>query len=160
MFKINENYEVDRRFLKTDYLQYSPSEISTINTANSQIYIDIPRGDSVKSLLGSLIRLNFDVLHAATNNRHADGDQIRLVNEGLIALFSNYKLQSSSGKHIEEINHAHIVCLMYKLVTNARNTNDLSIPFDRDCDRRKKKVHARSFYSNFMDIRIRHSRRN
>ena len=132
MFKLNENYEVDRRILKCDYIRYSHSEISTIKTPNSQIYINIPRGDSVNSLLGSLIRLSFDVVHVATNNRYADGDNMRLVNEGPTALFSNYELQSSSGKHIEEINHAHIVCLMYKLLTCARNSDDLSVGFDRD----------------------------
>ena len=130
MFKLNENYEVDRRILKCDSIRYSPSDISTINTRNSQIYINIPRGDSVNSLLGSLLRLNFDVLHAATIDRYIDEDDIRLVNEGSIALFSNYKIQSSSGKHIEEINHAHIVCLLYKLVTSGRNTDDLSLGFD------------------------------
>ena len=113
MIKLIEPYEVDQNILKCDYTRYASSEISTINTPKSQIDINIPRGDSVKSLLGSLPRIIFDVLHAATNNRYADGDDIRSVNEGPIALFSNYKLQSSSGKHIEEINHAHIVCLMY-----------------------------------------------
>ena len=76
-------------------------------------------------MLGSCLKANFDVLHAATKNRYIDGDDIRLVNEGPIALFSNYKLQSSSGKHIEEINHAHIVCLKYKLITSSRKTDDL-----------------------------------
>ena len=38
MFNLCEKYEVDRRILKSDYIHYSPSEISTINTANSQIY--------------------------------------------------------------------------------------------------------------------------
>ena len=51
MFKLNENYEVDRRNPKCDYIRYSPSEISTTNTPNSQIYINTPRGDSVNSLL-------------------------------------------------------------------------------------------------------------
>ena len=102
MFKLNENYEVDRKILKCDYIRNSPSEISTINTSKSQIFVNIPRGQSVNSLLGTLIRLNFDVLHAATSNRYIDKDDIRLVNEGPIALFNNYKLQSSSGKHIEE----------------------------------------------------------
>ena len=140
MFKLNEKYEINRNILKCDYVRDSPSEISTINTANSQLYINFPRGDSVNSLLGSRLRVNFDVLHAVTNNRYIDGDDIRLVNEGPIALFSNYKLQSGSGKHIEEINHAHIVCLMYKLITSARNTDDLSIGFDRDRDRRKREL--------------------
>ena len=93
MIKLNENYEVPRKILKSDYIRYSPSEISTINTPNSQIYINIPRGDSVNSLLGSRLRAKFDVLHAATNNRYVDGDDIRLVNEGPVALFSSYKLQ-------------------------------------------------------------------
>ena len=81
-----------------------------------------------------------DVLHAATNNRHIDGDDIRLVNEGTIASFLNYRLQSSSGKHIEEINHAHIVCLLSKLITSAGNTDDLFIGFDRDREGRKRKL--------------------
>ena len=89
-------------------------------------------------MLGSRLRANCDVLHAATNNRYTDGDDIRLVNEGKIALFSNYKLQSSSGKHIEEINHAHIVSLMYKLITSDTNNDDLSIGFDRDHGRRQR----------------------
>ena len=47
MFKLNENYEVDRRILKCDYIRYSPAETSTINTPNSQIYIKIPGEDSL-----------------------------------------------------------------------------------------------------------------
>ena len=80
------------------------------------------------------------MLQAAAYNRYIDGDDIRLVNDGSIALFSIYKLQSSSGKHIEEINHAHIVCLTYKLITSARNTDDLSIGFDRDRGRRQREL--------------------
>ena len=89
MFKLSENYEVDRRILKCDYIRYSPAEISTINTANSQIYINIPREDSIISLLNSYIELNFDVLRADNSNRYVDTNDIRLVNLGPIALFSN-----------------------------------------------------------------------
>ena len=38
MFKLSEKYQIDRRTLKYDYIRYSPSEISIINTPNSQIY--------------------------------------------------------------------------------------------------------------------------
>ena len=62
MFKLNENYGVDRKFLKCDYIRYSPAETSTINTPNSQIYINIPRKDSVISLLNSYLDLNFEVV--------------------------------------------------------------------------------------------------
>ena len=132
MFKLSENYEIDRRILKCDYIRYSPAEISTINTANSQTYINIPREDSVISLLNSCPELNFDVLHAANNNRYVDANDIRLVNLGPIALFSVYKLVTSSNKHLEEVTHAHFVSLIYKLVTSSKDSNDLSIGFDRD----------------------------
>ena len=84
-------------------------EISTINFPNYRIYINAPGGDSVIKLLSSFLILNFDVLHAATNNRYVNGNDIRLVNEVPNALFSNYKLTSNNGKHIDEINHAHTV---------------------------------------------------
>ena len=95
MFKLSEKYQIGRKILKCVYIRFSSSEISTITTANSQIYLNIPGEDSVISLLNSYIELSFDVLQAATVNRHADGDDIRLVNLGPIALFSNYKLTAS-----------------------------------------------------------------
>ena len=140
MFKLSERYQIDRRIQKCDYIRYSPSEISTINTANSQIYINIPREDSVISLLNSYLELNFDVLQAANNNRYADASDIRLVNLGPIVLFSNFKLTTSSGKHLEETSHAHFVSLMYKLLTSSKDSDDLSIGFDRNCGRRKSEL--------------------
>ena len=99
MFKLNQKYEINRDILKCDYIRYSPSEISTKNTTNSAVYNNIPRENSVISLLISYLELNFDVIHAVTNNRYVDGNNIRLVNLGPIALFSNYRLTTSSGKH-------------------------------------------------------------
>ena len=80
MFKLNEKYEVNGSVLKCDYIEISPSEITIINRANSQIFINIPREYSVISLLNSYL-----VLHAATGNRYADGKDIRLVNLGPIS---------------------------------------------------------------------------
>ena len=91
-------------------------------------------------MFGSLLRLNSDVLHAATSNRYVDGNDISLVNLGPVALFSIYRLVTSSGKHIEEVNHARIVCLMYKLLPSSRENDDLSIGFDRSRDRRKQQL--------------------
>ena len=154
MFNLCDKYEVDRRILKCDYIRYSPSEISTTNTANSQIYINIPREDSVMSLVNSYLDLNFDVLQAATNNRYADNSEIRLVNLGPVALFSNYKLTTSSGKHLEDINHAHIVSLMYKLITFAIDTNDSSIGFDRDRTRRRNELTKNKNIKGKYPVRI------
>ena len=140
MFTLSEKYEVDRRISKCDYIRYSPSETSTINTAKSQIYINIPREDSLISLLNSYIDLNFDVVHGVNNDRYADNNEIRLVNLCPVALFSNYKITTSSGKHLEEVNHAHIVSLMYKLITTAEGCDDFSIGFDRDRTRRRNEL--------------------
>ena len=140
MFKLNGKYEINRDILKCDYIRYSPSEISTINTANSQVYINIPREDSVISLLNSYLELNFDVLRADNSNRYIDNNDIRLVNLGPIALFSNYKLTTSSGKHLENIDHARIVSLMYKLLSSSKGSDDLSIGFDRDRTRRRNEL--------------------
>ena len=89
-------------------------------------------------MLKSHLELNFDVLHAAIGNKHADGDNIRLVNLGPIAFFNNHKLTTSSGKHLEEINHAHIVSLMYKLLSSSKGSHDWSNGFERSCDRRQR----------------------
>ena len=158
MFKLSEKNSINRDILKCDFIRYSPSEISTINTPTSQVYINIPREDSVISLLKSYLELIFDVLHAANNNRYVDGNDIRLVNLGLIVFFSNYKVTTSAGKQLENIDHAHNVCLLNKLISSARGSVDLSIGFDRDRGRRqseltinkniKGKYHVRIFVKN------------
>ena len=154
MFKLSENYSVNREILKCDFIRYSPSEISTINTANSQVYINIPREDSVISLLNSYLELNFDVLRADNSNRYLDNNDIRLVNLGPIALFSNYKLTTSSGKHLENIDHAHIVSLMYKLLTSCKGSDDLSIGFDRDRGRRQRELTNNKTQKGKYHVRI------
>ena len=84
--------------------------------------------------------MNFDVLNAATNNRYVDADDIWLINLAAIALFSKFMLTTSSEKHLENIDHAHIVSLMYKLSTSNRGSDDLSIGFDRDRNKRKREL--------------------
>ena len=92
MFKLNENYEVDRDILKCNYIRYSPAETSTVNIPNNQIYMNIAREDSVISLLSSYLNLNFEVIKKADDSRYGYGNDIRLVNLGSIALFSKFKL--------------------------------------------------------------------
>ena len=140
MFKLEEKCEIKRNTLKCDFLWYSPSEISTINTASSQIYVNVPKEDSIISLLNSYLDLYFDVLHAATNVRYANNNIISLVILGPIAFCSKCMLTTSSGKHLEDISHAHIVPLVYKLITGARGSDNLSIGFDRDRGIRQREL--------------------
>ena len=140
MFKLNENYEVGRRILRIVYFRYSPSKTSMINTPNSQIYINIPKEESVISLLNSYLDKNFEIIKRDDNSRNANGKDIRLVNLTPISLFSDVKLTSSSGKLLEGFNHARITSLMYKLITSCKNSEDLSIGFDRSRNRRRDEL--------------------
>ena len=65
---------------------------------------------------------------------------MRLNNLGPTALFSNDSLRMSSGKHSEDISHTHIVSLVYKLITSARDTVDLSVGLDRHRNRRQREL--------------------
>ena len=111
MFKQNEKYEVDLRNIKSDYIRCSPAETSTLNTPKRQININIPREDSVIPLLTSYLDINFEVIKKAADTRYGNGNDIRLVNLGPIALFSNSELTTSSGKHLEGISNAHLFSL-------------------------------------------------
>ena len=133
-------YEVNRNIFKCDYIRFSPSEVSTINTANSQIYINIPREHSVIFLLNTHLVLNFDLLHATSKDRYAKNNDIKLVNLGPNALFSNYKLTTSSGKHLEDLCYVHVISLMYTLITSAENNDDLSIGSDRDPGKEQREL--------------------
>ena len=112
ILELNKKYEIDRAIFKCDYIIYSPAETNTTNTPYSQIHINIPKEDSVISLLKSYLELYFEVIKKAYDSRYGDGNETRLVNPGAFALFSIFKLTTSSGKHLEDISHAHIVSLL------------------------------------------------
>ena len=143
MFNVNENNETDRRILKRDYIRCSPAETSTIKTPNCQIDVIIPIEGSVISLLSSYLELHFAFIKKTDNFRFGGNNETRLVNLGPTVLFSNFKMTTSCGKHLEYISHAHIVSLMYKLLSSSRGSDDLSNRFDRDCGKRKDELTKR-----------------
>ena len=69
-------------------------------------------------------------------------------------------MTTSGGKHLEEINHAHIVSLVHRLLSSSKESDDLTIGFDRSRDRRKRKItdnknikgenHLRSYLRDFF----------
>ena len=59
---------------------------------------------------------------------------------GSIAFFGQFKLTTSSGKHLEGISHAHLVSSTYKLITSDTDTDDLSVVFDRDRGSRRDEL--------------------
>ena len=112
-----------------------------MNWENNQIFTDIHREDSAISLRDSYLELGFNVPHrAGTHAQYADGDQLRLVNLGLIALFIKYRLTSSSGKEIVETDKAHAICSMHKLLSSSRDSDDLLIGFHRSNESREREL--------------------
>ena len=91
-------------------------------------------------MLISYLDLDFQVIKKADKSRYANGNDIHLINIGPIALFIDFKLTTSSGKHLENISHAHKVSLMYKLRSSAKDTNDLPIGFDQSRNRRRDEL--------------------
>ena len=49
MIQLKERYKKEWRVLKCDYVKHSPSKLSTMNTAPTQKYKDVPREDSDSS---------------------------------------------------------------------------------------------------------------
>ena len=109
---------------------------------------------TVISLLNGYLDLKFEVTKKADDSRYGNGIDKKLVNLGPIAWFSNLKLTTSSGKHLEDICHAHLVSLMYKLITSSKGSDDLSIGFDRSSARRREEITNNKNVKDKFHLRI------
>ena len=123
IFNISDNYVLERDILKTVYVKYSPLNLSDPNRVNSLVTIFIPKSDVYMCLRDSYLVVEFEVLKR-DGTRYADGDEIALTNFGQVALFSEAKLTTHSGKHLERVETLPIVSLMYKLLTSCRDEID------------------------------------
>ena len=91
-------------------------------------------------MINSYLGLNFEVIKKFDNSRYANGNDIRLVNLAPIALLSNFKFTTNSGKHLEDISHADLVSSIFKLITSSKDSDDLYIGFDRNRNRRRDQL--------------------
>ena len=66
--------------------------------------------------------------------------ELRIQDLGPNASCSNFELTTSSGKHLEDISHAHFVSLLFKITTIAKDSDGLSIGLDRDRRRRQQEL--------------------
>ena len=88
-----------------------------MNTINTNINIILNREENHLNLRYSYLEIEFVVSDDA-GGVFANDANIRLVNYGMMALFSSVKLETSSGRTIEYIDHCHPNLLMYKLLTS------------------------------------------
>ena len=88
-----------------------------MNTINTNINIILNREENHLNLNDSYLQIEFVVSDYA-GGVFANDANIRLVNYGMMALFSSVKLETSGGRTIEYIDHCHPNLLMYKLFTS------------------------------------------
>ena len=130
---------MDKPIHKIDFIKYSQSSLATINNNYSNISIIFPREDAYICLQNSYISLEFEVLKN-DDTRYADGDQISLVNFGPVALFSEAKLTTSSGKHLEKVDNLHPISVMIKLLTSTQQTSQLMYGFEESSTIRRQEL--------------------
>ena len=101
-------------------MRHPPVEVSTKKIPNGPIHINTPRKDSVFWLIKSYLDLFLEVFKKFDECGIENGNDIRLFNPGSIALFSIFKLKTSSGRHLVDFNYAQIVSSIYKLKFSAK----------------------------------------
>ena len=153
MFSLKCKYTLDKPIHKIDFIKYSPNILATINNANSNISVSLPREDAYICLQNSFISLEFEVLKN-NNTRYADGDEISLVNFGPVALFSEAKLTTSSGKHLEKVDNLHPISLMIKLLTSGSQTSQLLYGFEESTTIRRQELTNNKIEKGTFFVRI------
>ena len=63
-----------------------------------------------------------------------------MVNFGPVALFSEAKLTTSSGKHLEKVDNLHPISLLYKLLTSSQQTSQLMFGFEESTTIRRQEL--------------------
>ena len=88
-----------------------------MDTVNINFNIILNREENHLNLRDSYLEIEFVVSDDA-GGVFANDANIRLVNCGMMALFSSIKLESSGGRTIEFIDNCHPNLLMYNLLTS------------------------------------------
>ena len=116
-FNLDTTYVYNKDIHKSKIIKYKPNNLATMNTVNTNINIIPNREDNHLNLRDSYLEIEFVVLDDA-GGVFVNNANIRLVNYGMIALFSSVKLETSGGRTTEYIDHCHPNLLMYKLLTS------------------------------------------
>ena len=116
-FNLDTTYGYNNDIHKSKIIKNKPNNLATMNTVNTNIIIILNREEKHLNLRDSYLEIEFVILDDA-GGVFANNANIRLVNYGMIALFSSVKLENSGGRTIEYICHCHPNLLMYKLLTS------------------------------------------
>ena len=116
-FNLDTTYGYNNDIHKSKIIKYKPNNLATMKTINTNINIMLNREENHLNLRDSYLEIEFVVSDDA-GGVFANNANIRLVNYGMMALFSSVKLETSGGRTIEYIDPCHPNLLMYKLLTS------------------------------------------
>ena len=116
-FNLDTTYGYNNDIHKSKIIKYKPNNLATMNMVNNNINIILNREENHLNLRDSYLEIEFVVSDDAGGVFPNDAN-IRLVNYGMMALFSSVKLETSGGRTIEYIDHCQPNLLMYKLLTS------------------------------------------
>ena len=116
-FNLDTTYGYNNDIHKSKIIKYKPNNLATMNTVNTNINIILNREENHLKLRGSYLEIEFVVSDDA-GGVFANDAYNRLINYGMMALFSSIKLETSGGRTIEYTDHCHPNLLMYKLLTS------------------------------------------
>ena len=114
-FILETTYGYNNDIHKSKIIKYKPNNLATMNTVNTNNIIILNREENLLNLRDSYLEIEFVVSDDACGV-FANNADIRLVDYGMIALFSSVKFETSGGRTIEYIDHCHPNLLMYKLL--------------------------------------------
>ena len=114
---MDTTYGYNNDIHESQIIKYKPNNLATRNTINTNINIILNREENHLNLRDSYLEMEFVVSDDA-GGVFANDANIRLVNYGMMALFSSIKLETSGGRTIEYIDHCHPNLLVYKLLTS------------------------------------------
>ena len=114
---LDTTYGYNNDIHKSKIIKYKPNNLVTMKTANTNINIFLNREENHLNLRDSYLEIELFVSDDA-GGALANNANIRLVDYGMMALFSSVKLETSGGRTIEYIDHCHPNLLMYKLLTS------------------------------------------
>ena len=77
-----------------------------------------------------------------------------LVNFGPVALFSEAKLVTSSGKHLEKVDNLHPISMMYKLLTSTQQTSQIMYGFEESIAMRRQELTTNKTEKGTFFVRI------
>ena len=114
-FNLDTTYGYKNDMRKIKIIKYKPNNLATMNTINNNNNIIFNREENHLNIHDSYLEIEFVVSDDA-GGVFANDANIRIVNYGMMALFSSVKLETSGGRTIEYIDYCHPNLLMYKLL--------------------------------------------